>query len=251
MSGQLPTEGEYRLFNYGQAGQMAEALQGVDGLFLMVPFHEDMVAWAGQVVAEAKRQGVGFIVRLSGLDASPGCASAMGALHGQIDAVVKSSGIDFCILRCNSFMQNFSGMYRNMIRRHRLIALPEGDARSCFVDTADIAAVAARLFSEPEQHAGRVYDLCGPEPLGNSQVADIISVVTGSHVTYRPATEEDTERSYRKLGLSPWRIDVLMSLSRYIRQGYAARTTDAVNSILGRPARDFHSLARRHRDCWL
>ena len=250
MTGQLPTGGEYRLFNYGQSGQMASALEGVDGLFLMVPLHEDMVAWAGQVVAEAKRQGVGFIVRLSGLDASPGCASAMGALHGQIDAVVKSSGIDFCILRCNSFMQNFSGMYRGMIRRHRLLALPEGAARSCFIDTADIAAVVARVFSDPRQHAGRVYDLSGPESLDNAEVAHILSELTGTLVTYHPATDEDTERAYRKLGLSPWRIEVLMSLSRYIRAGYAAQITDTVEHVLGRRAQDFRSFAAAHSDCW-
>ena len=137
-----------------------------------------------------------------------------------------------------------------MICRHRLIALPEGDARSCFIDTADVAALAARIFSEPQLHAGKVYDVGGPESLCNAEVADIISTVAGTLVTYRPVTDEETERSLRKLGLSPWRIATLMSLSRYIRQGHASQTSDIVNCILGRPPRNFRSFAQCHRDCW-
>tara|TARA_R110001592_G_scaffold357416_1_gene660634 strand:+ start:216803 stop:217678 length:876 start_codon:yes stop_codon:yes gene_type:complete len=250
-TGLLPADCESRAFTYGNGEQAAAALAGIQGLFLLVPFHEEMIAWSEQIVAEAKRQGVTFIVRLSGLDASPDCASAMGALHGKIDELVMASGIDYCILRCNSFMQNFTGHYLGMIRRHRLIALPEGAARSCFVDTADVAAVAARIFAEPRLHAGKTYDVGGPEPLCNAAVADIISDVIGTGVTYRPATDEETERSYRKLGLSPWRIATLMSLSRYIRQGHAAQTTEVVEHVLGRPPVDFRHFAERHRGCWL
>lgn len=246
----LPGGCERRTFSYGNSEQIARAMVGIEGLFLLVPFHEQMVAWSEQVVAEAVRQGVKFIVRLSGLGAAPHCASAMGALHGQIDELVMGSGINYCILRCNSFMQNFTGHYRGMIRRHHLIALPEGDARACFIDTADVAAVAARIFMEPQLHAGKVYDLTGPESLSNAEAAGIISQVIGESVIYRAATDEQTESSYHKLGLSPWRIATLMSLSRYIRQGRAAQTTDMVQRILGRPPVDFRSFAFRHRALW-
>lgn len=249
-AGLLPAGSERRAFAYGNSEQTAAALAGIEGLFLLVPFHEQMVAWSEKVVAQAKRQGVKFIVRLSGLGAIPDCASAMGALHGQIDELVMASGIGYCIMRCNSFMQNFIGHYRGMIRRHHLIALPEGDARSCFIDTADVAAVAARIFMEPQLHSGKVYDLTGPEALSNAEAAAIISDVIGEPVVYRPVSDEQTEGSYRKLGLSDWHIATLMSLSRYIRQGHAAQTTDVVQRILGRPPRDFRSFATCHREYW-
>jgi len=249
-AGMLPAGCERRAFSYGDIEQVASAMAGIDGLFLLVPFDEQMVAWSEQVVAEAVRQGVKFIVRLSGLGAAVDCASAMGALHGQIDERVRASGIDYCILRCNSFMQNFTGHYGGMIRRHRLIALPEGDARSCFIDTADIAAVAARIFRESQLHSGQVYDLTGPEALTNAEAADIISSVITEPVVYRAVSDEQTGNSYRKLGLSPWHIATLMSLSRYIRQGHAAQSTETVQQILGRPPADFRSFAQRHRACW-
>lgn len=249
-SSTIPADCEYRLCGYGNAEQMASALADADGLFLLVPFHERMVAWGQQLVAEATRQRVDFIVRLSGLHAAPGCASKMGALHGQIDQVVKDSGIDYCILRCNSFMQNFSGIYRKMIQGHQVISLPEADAQSCFIDTADIAAVAARVFSEPEQHVNQVYDLSGPEALSNSEAAAMISEITGNTVRYQSVSDEEAEHSYRKMGIASWRIEVLTSLSRFIRAGNASEVTDAVSRILGRPAVDFNCFAARHRHCW-
>ncbi|MGI9295726.1 MAG: NmrA family NAD(P)-binding protein, partial [Pseudomonadales bacterium] len=224
----IPAGCEYRICGYGNAKQAASALAETGGLFLLVPFHEEMVSWGEQLVAEAKRRRVDFIVRVSGLAAAPDCASKMGALHGQIDQAVKESGIDYCILRCNSFMQNFSGIYQKMIQRYRVISLPEADAQSCFIDTADIAAVTARIFSEPAKHVNQVYDLSGPKPLSNSKVAAIISDVTDNIVRYQPVSDEEAERSYRKMGISPWRIEVLTSLSRFIRAGNAGKATETV-----------------------
>lgn len=241
---------ETRPFDFADASLLEPALDGADGLFLMVPFCEPMVEWGRRVVSAARSMRVRFIVRLSGLGAAVDCPSAMGRLHGLIDEAVRESGIDYCVLRCNSFMQNFSGLYRRMIRERGLIQLPEGDAKACFVDTGDIAAVAAAVLSAPARHRNRTYDLSGPEPLANDEAAEILSEVTCRTIRYQPITPEQARKGYAKLGVSPWRIEVLDSLSRFIRAGGAASPSPDVRRVLGREPGSFRAFARTHREVW-
>ena len=245
----LPEFSSYRLCDYDKAFQVSAALDGIDAVFLLLPFDEKMVRWGEQFVELARQQDVRFIVRLSGLLAAPDCGSKMGRLHGQIDESVKRSGISYCILRCNSFMQNFSGVYRNMIRRGTL-SLPEGDARSGFIDTGDIAAVAAHIIKNPGPHINRVYDLSGPESMSNIQAVEIISAVIGNPVHYRAMSKAEVRRVYEKIGISSWRSEVLDSLSRFIREGHAGRVTDTVEKLLGRQPGSFRDFAERNRRCW-
>ncbi len=242
---------ECRVCNYNDERQVAEALQAVDGALLLVPFDENMVTWGTRFVEAARRAGVGFILRISGLAAAPDCPSKMGQLHGLIDAAVRASDVPYCILRCNSFMQNFSGIYSYMIRKKGVLSLPEGDARASLVDTADIAEVAAGILADPSPHFGRTYDLDGPNALSNSDAVNIISSVTGRRIEYRPISAEEARRNYEKLGVSGWRIDVLDSLSRFIRDGHADRSGQTLQKLLRRPPRTFERFSRDNRDCWL
>jgi uncharacterized protein YbjT (DUF2867 family) len=246
----LPESCHYRLCNFNETSQVSAALDGIDAVFLLLPFDEKMVGWGECVVEQAKEQNVRFIVRLSGLAAALNCGSKMGQLHGQIDEALKRSGIPYCILRCNSFMQNFTGIYRGMIRRG-VLSLPEGDARSGFIDTGDIAAVVAHIIKNPGPHVNRVYDLSGPELLSNTQAVEIISTVIGNPVRYRAMSEAAVRQAYDKLGISTWRSDVLESLSRFIREGNAEQLTNTVEKLLGRPPMSFREFAERHRNCWV
>ena len=136
-----------------------------------------------------------------------------------------------------------------MIRRGTL-SLPEGDARSGFIDTGDIAAVAAHIIKNPGPHINRVYDLSGPELLSNTQAVEIISAVIGNPVHYRTMSEAEARRVYEKFGISSWHSEVLESLSRFIRQGNAERLTDTVERLLGRQPGTSREFAERNRQCW-
>lgn len=245
----IPDGCEIRLFKYGNTSQIAAALEAIDTVYLLIPFNEKMVDWGAHFVQQAREQGVRFILRLSGLAAAPDSSSRMGQLHGRIDRFVKDSGIPWCILRCNSFMQNFSGHYRGMIR-HGVLSLPEGNARSAYIDTGDIAAVASQIINNPVPHMGRVYDLGGPEILSNKQAVEIISAVIGAVVRYRPISDVEAREAYHTMGISSWRREVFESLSRFIREGHAGQLTDATEKLLGRKPACFKDFAERHRQCW-
>ncbi|MFV0278233.1 MAG: NmrA family NAD(P)-binding protein [Parahaliea sp.] len=230
--------------------QLLAALAGVDRTFLMVPFGGRMREWAQRFVDCALAQGVRFIVRLSGLAAAPDSGSAMGRLQAEVDAIVRDSGIDCCILRCNSFMQNFAGMYRLMLLRDRL-ALAHGEARISFIDTRDIGRAAANILLDPEPYRGAVLDLDGPEALDNHAVARLIGAAVGREVRYTPISEEKACAGYRRIGLPEWEVEVFRSLDRYLREGHAAGGGDTLAAVLGRPPATLADYVSSYRERWL
>lgn len=246
----MPPGISYRVCNFRDEEQLEQALHGVDSVFLLMPFTEYMVAWGEQFVQAAAGAGVSFILRLSGLAAAADSDSAMGRLHGQIDEAVRASGVPRCVLRANAFMQNFSGLYRGMLRKTGALYLPEGDARLNFIDTRDIASAAARILIKPEAHMSETYDLDGPEDLGNEDAVRIISEVVGTRFEYRPIPAAQANASYRDVGISAWKIEVLDSLERFIRDGNAARQSKALGELLGRQPTTFEQFVRDYSSCW-
>jgi len=236
--------------DYRHRSQLLRALQGIDRALLLVPFNRDMVAWGHRFVKTAVECGVGFIVRISALGAAPDSPSAMGRLHDRIDSIVKDSGIDFCILRCNSFMQNFSGHYAGMIRRGQLL-LAQGDARFNFIDTRDIGRVVASVLTASAAFSGRTFDLHGPQCLSNADAVDLIGRATGKCIEYAPITDEQAACRLGRAGVGGWEQAVLGGLDRCFREGFAVGESGQLEQLLGcRPLR-FDAFARAYRHRWL
>ena len=64
--------------------------------------------------------------------------------------------------------------------------MASGRGRTSFIDTNDIAAVAAKVLAEPEGHRENAYTLTGPEALDYDRVASILSTALGRPITYEP-----------------------------------------------------------------
>jgi uncharacterized protein YbjT (DUF2867 family) len=61
------------------------------------------------------------------------------------------------------------------------------DANSRFspVATEDLAHVIAAILDNPAAHRGKTYPLCGPAELSYAEVAEIVSRVLGTQITYQ------------------------------------------------------------------
>jgi uncharacterized protein YbjT (DUF2867 family) len=143
---------------------------GVDTLYLT--YYPDLASpRAGSQIRELAQRavagGVRRIVLISGRG-EPQCHAGENA--------VRESGIDYTILRCAWFAQNFSeGNLRDQVLSGEL-AFPGGDVAEPFVDLDDVADVAVEALTDPK-HAGKIYELSGPRrpwrraPRGTSPAA--------------------------------------------------------------------------------
>ncbi|WP_434449875.1 ergot alkaloid biosynthesis protein [Lentzea sp. E54] len=213
------------------------ALDGVDRVYLIPPIGVvDPVPAVESFLSRARH--VRRVVLLSS-SAVPESATGIGALP----ALVRTMP-EWAVLRPSWFMQNFTGDHPVAAGvRAGEIVTATGDGRVGFIDAADIAAVAARALLDPVPH-NTDHLITGPEALGYTDAAAIITEVTGKPVRHRPvSTEEMTERF--ATGLPREFAALLAGLDEDIRGGAEDRVTTTVEDVTGRPARSFRDFIRR------
>lgn len=201
------------------------------------------------VIRAAERLGVEHVVKLSALGASPRTKAPLAREHYEAEQALEASSMSWTILRPHVFMQNWLGEVAETVRNERAIYAAVGDGRIPFVDTRDIAAVAAEALLHPEHHAGRRYVLTGGEAVGYQALADTMSEVLETTVTYRSLSEDEMRARLEKQGMSSKMIDSTLALASYQRAGGPTeRVSDDVLDVLGRPPRTIRDFVLDHRE---
>ena len=226
----------------GDAGSLDAALQGVDHAFLVMAVDPKHAEWAGNFVEAARRSGSPHVVKFSAMGADAGTPVELLRQHGQSDALLVGSGLPYTLLRPNSFYQNMFWSAAT-IKDHGAFYLPLGEARQSQLDVRDIASVAVKALTEPG-HEGKAHELTGPDALTFHEVADQLSRATGKPVRYVPVTPAAAEDSMRQAGMSGWHVRALGELYAYFASGQAARVSDAIERVTGRPPIRFDQFAK-------
>lgn len=237
------------MVDYADPDSLLAAMSDAARVFLLLPLAENMTAFARNALNAAKEADIKCVVRSSALGADSNAHFRLGRVHGVIDDLVEASGLPFVILRPNVFMQNYAAMGQ-AVRDTGTVALPYDDATVSFIDTRDVGAAAAAALLEPDRHVGRAYTLTGPEALDNAAVAEFIARAAGREVAYRPVDMEEAGQHLEQAGLPEWNVHMVLSVARYMKTGYGAFTTKAVEHITGRPARSFARFAEDFASAW-
>ena len=225
-------------FDWNQPETWAPALRNVASVYmtyypdLAIPGAVDSVR---AFTEQAKASGVQHLVLLSGR----GEEEAQRA-----ERVVQESGVNWTILRCSWFAQNFSENYLVDAVRSGEVVLPAGDVGEPFVDADDIAEVAVAALTE-DGHAGQLYELTGPRLLTFAEAVADIAKATGREIRYIQVTPEQYVSGMAEEGVPDdfaWLLEYLFTT---VLDGRNAHLTDGVQRALGRPPRDFSDYARK------
>ena len=218
---------------------------GVKTMFLLTGNGPDLATLQLTAIRAAAKSGVEYVVKLSALGASNHSKSPIGRAHYEAEQALIASGMRWAILRPHAFMQNLLDQTPAIVGEGRIFAA-SGDGKIPFVDTRDIAAVAAVTLTH-SGHDGKKYVLTGPEALSYSDVARILSEVVGQPITYVPLSIEEARERMTRAGNPPWAIEGLLALAAYQRAGGpTAVVHDTVHEILGRPPRSLAEFVRDH-----
>ncbi|MEI7660928.1 MAG: SDR family oxidoreductase [Bacteroidota bacterium] len=180
---------EARKFDYDQPGTLAGALHGIDKL-LLISANEigKRAAQHIHVIEAAKQAGVGQVVYTSLLRADTS-SLGLAAEHVATEKALAESGLSYVIMRHGWYTENNMGMLDQVVAHGVLLgAAGEGKtssaARVDYAD-ADVAVLAG------EGHSGKVYELAGDESYTMSDMAAVLSEVSGKPVQYKnlPAAE--------------------------------------------------------------
>ncbi|MEM0896605.1 MAG: NmrA family NAD(P)-binding protein [Verrucomicrobiota bacterium] len=232
-------------FEWNDPSTWAPALQDAHSVY--IAYYPDLaVPGAAEAIQRlvdlSKEAGVQKLVLLSG----------RGEEEAQrCEGIVQRSGLDWTVVRCGWFNQNFSEYFMRDMVLDGVIALPFSGHAEPFVDVDDIAEVATAALSEPG-HSGKVYELTGPELLTFPEIAEKLSRAAGREVRFQPITREEFVEGLVNESVPKELVDLLDYLFTFVLDGRNAYLADGVERALGRPPRDFDTFARdaAATGCW-
>jgi len=241
-------EGEVR-FDFADSTTWPAALDGVDRVFLLWPPPlSDVKTHIRPFIAEMERRRVRHVVFLSLM----GVNRFMP--HWQVEQDLAAAGerspMTWTMLRPAFFMQNLTGPYRDDICDDDTINQPAGSGAFSFVDAGDLAAVAALVLAHPATHRSATYTLTGGHAHRYDEVASMLSAAVGRPITYEPDKLLAARREMIAAGADSTYANVQLVINLTARLGMAARITDDLPRLLGRPPTTLHSFIEAHATVW-
>nr|WP_295871255.1 NAD(P)H-binding protein [uncultured Chitinophaga sp.] len=224
-------------FDWEDPATWRAALEGVASVYisyypdLAVPGATDAIRTLTQLAAES---GVKRLVLLSGRGEKEAEAC---------EEIVSNAGMEWTILRCAWFSQNFSEGYLLEPLQAGFVALPAGDVREPFIDTDDIAEVAVAALTE-KGHAGELYELTGPRLMTFAEAVAEVAEAAGQPIQYQQVSADEYAGMLKEYGLPPDHIWLVNYLFSEVLDGRNESLTDGVQRALKRAPRDFKAYAQ-------
>ena len=226
-------------FDWHDPNSWRGALDGVTAAYicyspdLAFPGASELIARFAKAAADA---GVHRLVLLSGRG-EDGARAA--------EESVQRCGLEWTVLRCSWFAQNFSEHFLlGPVRRGRLLLPADGGVAEPFLDLEDLAEVAADSFTT-DQHVNRLLELTGPRLLTLQDVAAELSAATGRPVAFLPCTPEEFAADLATDGVPVAEALPLAGLFTEILDGRNASLTPDLARALNRNPTDFSEYAAR------
>lgn len=208
---------------------LAEAMRGVDGLFLITPaFAPQATQMALDAVAAAVRAGVRKVV-YSGVY-HPSLSLVNHAGTRPVEESLYRSDLEFVVLQPAMFMQGLAGAYQQALQTGTVVTPWSKRARMTYVDYRDVADVAATAFADDTLNHG-TFELAAPGTHDRVQVAALMSAAAG-----RTLTAEDPD------ALPPGQPEGLTAMFRdYDRYGLHGGNALVLRTLLQREPRDLQA----------
>lgn len=224
---------------------LARAVKGVDAIYYICPnMAPDEVEIGQNLLKIAKGYQVERFIYHS-------------VLHPQVESMphhwqkmrmedaVFESGMEFTILQPCAYMQNVL-QYWKSITEQGIYAVPYATtARISIIDLEDVAEVARIVLTQPG-HKNAIYELAGPQPLSQDEVAQVLSQVLNRQVAAKALDRNAWSKNAEKSGMNELqRITLLKMFEYYDRHGLIGNP-NILNYLLNRPAATFKDFVERH-----
>ena len=223
---------------------LEKAMKGVDKLYLLNAVLPDELTQGLIAYDLAKKLKLSHIVyhsvfRVEHFKDVPHFASKMA-----IESALREFDVPFTVLRPNYFMQNDASL-KDPLMKAGIYPMPLGDVGVSAVDVRDIAEAAAIVLTSGD-HAGKTYNLNGPEVVSGAKAASIWGEVLGKKIQYTGHNMDAFEQQMRLKAPSWSAFDIRMMFEGYLERGFVAEDGDleTLTKLLGHAPRRYEDFAR-------
>ncbi|MCW2994092.1 MAG: NAD(P)-dependent oxidoreductase, partial [Conexibacter sp.] len=168
-------------------------------------------------------------------------AAAVVPDHQGTEELLRASGLSWAFLR-NALYSEYrvpeaQGALASGEFHHN-----QGDGASAYVSREDCAAVAAAVLAGGDEHAGKAYDITGPELLSAAALAELYASVGGTPVAAVALDDAGFIAGLGAAGLPPEVAQLLASFGEAIRIGALGALSDDVQTLTGHAPRSVRSV---------
>lgn len=216
--------------DFDDPASLERALAGARAAYLVCTPDERLVARETAFIRAAAAAGVRQIIKCSAYLAGERGETQNLRSHGISERALIESGIDSTIVRPTGFMQTFTLFAWDTIEKAGVISNPTGTGKMPLIDVRDVAAVVVKALTEPG-HAGKSYDLTGPEALDGEQMAEILTRVLGRPISFLPAAPAPFAVMMRLLGVPATPREHVVKIMRMTREHRLERVHDTLAQL--------------------
>jgi uncharacterized protein YbjT (DUF2867 family) len=252
--GAFPDAVEITLGDLNDPVSIAEAMKGVDKLFLLIGSESVPVELMQALIAFglAKRTGIKHVTYVSVYRADQFIEVPHFANKYAVEEAIRAGGVPYTILRPAYFFQNERSL-RPALTELGVYPTPAGNEGLAVVDVRDLAEASAISLTE-EGHNGKTYDLVSSEMLRGPDAAATWSKLLGKEITYGGHADFDGfEAHMRKTGSPSWRAwDLRITFEGFVERGFSNTEDQAARfaALLGHQPRTYSSFAEELAREW-
>ncbi len=235
---------QVREADYARPETLGAALAGVDRLLLVSSSEPGQrVAHHTAVIAAATTAGASRIVYTSMLNADD-TTNPLAGEHQDSERALRAAGVPFTLLRNGWYTENYTDQLDQYLARGEIRGAA-GSGRISAAARQDYAAAAAAALRQDEE-GNRTYELGGPA-FDLPTLAQVISAVTGTPVTYRDVPVEEYASWLRHGGLDEASAHFVAALDASIAHGDLETDSQDLAHLFGRPATPLADVVRAAR----
>lgn len=224
---------QVRAADYSRPESLVAALTGVQRLLLVSSSEPGQrVAQHANVIRAAKTAGTARIVYTSMLNADD-TTNPLAGEHQESERALRQADIPFVLLRNGWYTENYTDQLGQYLEAGEILGAA-GHGRISAASRQDFAAAAATALLADEE-GNRTYELGGPA-FDLSELARLITEVTGTKVTYRDLPAEEYASWLQRAGLDEATAHFVAALDTSIARGDLETSSQDLVQLLGRPA---------------
>lgn len=238
---------QVRQGDYGQAGSLSSALEGIDKLLLISSSEVGQrLVQHRNVIEAAKKAGVALLAYTSILhaDSSP---PLLAKEHVETERLIRDSGIPFTFLRNGWYIENYFPAISTALETGKVLGAA-GDAKFSAASRADFAAAAAAVLTTKGQEGqeGQIHELGGDQAFTLSELAASLSELSGKSVSYVNFSEPDYENMLISFGVPPGFAHMLAQSDSGAAQGGLYEPGRQLSRLIQRPTTTLQTVLKAY-----
>lgn len=227
---------------------LAAAYRGVDKLFLIIGNVENREEHARHAIDAAVASGSVKEVLYYSVVGAEYEAILFAKQFRAGEKYLEASGLGWTHLRTIFFQDNLIGWAEGI--KQGALYLGIGEGQFAPLNVGDIGEIAANILTT-EGHAGKAYNITGPELLSGVDFARVFSDVTGKTVQYISPDNATTLNSLLDSGWPEWQARGLVELFNLFAANLAAVVSPDGETLLGRPLTRLQSYVEANQSAFV